>query len=95
MVTPHAAEDVALEFNEPSPVHDREGMIRQQRLSRADLDLVRTKRRDANRLGFAVLLLHFRSHCRFPRTDAELQPGLVGDVAAQLGIATASTCAFR
>lgn len=58
---------------------------------RALLDLVRTKRRDANRLGFAVLLLHFRTHCRFPRTDAELEPGLVADVTAQLGIATAST----
>ena len=90
MVTPHAAEDVALEFNEPSPAVDREG-TRQPRLNRADLDLVRTKRRDATRLGFAVLLLHFTTHCRFPRTDAELEPGLVADVMAQLGIATAST----
>ena len=90
MVTPHAAQDFALEFNEPSPAVDREG-TRQPRLNRADLDLVRTKRRDATRLGFAVLLLHFTTHCRFPRTDAELEPGLVADVMAQLGIATAST----
>jgi TnpA family transposase len=94
MVTPHPAEDVALEFSEPSPAVDREG-TRQQRLSRADLDLVRTKRRDANRLGFAVLLLHFRTRCRFPRTDAELEPGLVADVMSQLGIATALSGAIE
>ena len=93
MVTEQPAGDVALEAIEP-PTVDLEG-TRQQRLSRVDLDLVRTKRRDANRLGFAVLLLHFRTHCRFPRSHAELEPGLVADVMAQLGIATASSGAIE
>jgi len=93
MVTEQPARDVALEAIEP-PTVDLEG-TRQQRLSRDDLDLVRTKRRDANRLGFAVLLLHFRTHCRFPRSHAELEPGLVADVMAQLGIATASSGAIE
>jgi hypothetical protein len=93
MVTEQPARDIALEAIEP-PTVDLEG-TRQQRLSRVDLDLVRTKRRDANRLGFAVLLLHFRTHCRFPRSHAELEPGLVADVMAQLGIATASSGAIE
>ena len=59
---------------------------RQQRLSRVELDLIRAKRQHSNRFGFAVLLLHFKSHGRFPRTAFELEPGLVADVLAQLDI---------
>ena len=36
-------------------------------LSPADLNLVRKKRMDANRLTFGVLQLFFRQHGRFPR----------------------------
>jgi hypothetical protein len=89
IVTQQPTEDVALEFVETSTTADR-CCARQQRLSRSDLDLVRTKRSDANRLGFAVLLLHFRKHGQFPRTDCQLERGLAPDVMAQLGIATAS-----
>src|SRR5271167_1837663 len=89
IVTQQPTEDVALEFVETSTTADR-CCARQQRLSRSDLDLVRTKQSDANRLGFAVLLLHFRKHGQFPRTDSQLERGLAPDVMAQLGIATAS-----
>jgi hypothetical protein len=65
-----------------------EVIVRQQRLNPADLALVRNKRRDGNRLGFAILLLHFRTHGRFPRAESELDPEVFADVMAQLGIAS-------
>ena len=43
-------------------------------LSPGDLDLARKKRSNANRLGFAVLLLFFRGHGRFPRAPSEIDP---------------------
>jgi len=72
IVTQQPTEDVALEFETPTTA-DR-CCARQQRLSRSDLDLVRTKRSDANRLGFAVLLLHFRKH-GFPEQSPSWSPG--------------------
>ncbi len=55
-------------------------------LSRSDLELVRRKRMDANRLGFAVLLLFFRRYGRFPRAASEVDPATVSDLARQLGV---------
>jgi hypothetical protein len=65
-----------------------EFIVRQQWLSPADLKLVRNKRGEDNRLGFAILLLHFRTHGRFLRAESELDPELFADVMAQLGIAS-------
>jgi hypothetical protein len=65
-----------------------EVIVRPQRLSPSDLKLVRSKRGDGNRLGFAILLLHFRTHGRFPHAESELDPELFADVMAQLGIAS-------
>jgi hypothetical protein len=65
-----------------------EVIVRPQRLSPSDLKLVRSKRGDGNRLGFAILLLHFSTHGRFPRAESELDPELFADVMAQLGIAS-------
>ena len=55
-------------------------------LTVADAALAMTKRRAGNRLGFAVLLLHFRNHGRFPRSDDDVDPSLIAGVMAQLGI---------
>ena len=55
-------------------------------LSPADLNLVRKKRMDANRLTFGVLLLFFRQHGRFPRDMTEVDDGIISAVALQLGV---------
>ena len=55
-------------------------------LTAADAALAMTKRRAGNRLGFAVLLLHFRKHGRFPRSDDDVDPSLITAVIGQLGI---------
>ena len=47
--------------------------------------LVRAKPKRA-RLEFAVLLLFFRGHGRFPRTNADIAPALVARIARQLGL---------
>jgi TnpA family transposase len=52
-------------------------------LTPADLTLVMAKGR-ANRLGFAVLLLFYRSHGRFPGAPTEIEPQAVDQVARQI-----------
>lgn len=59
-------------------------------LTPADESLIAAKSR-ANRLSFAVLLLFFRAHGRFPRAAENIEPDTVADVARQLGIELAST----
>jgi len=54
-------------------------------LTLADQTCVMTKY-GANRLGFAVLLLFYRAHGRFPRNPAEIEDGVVAFVANQLGM---------
>ena len=49
-------------------------------LTPADLTLVMAKGR-ANRLGFAVLLLFYRAHGRFPAAPTEIEPQAVDQVA--------------
>lgn len=40
----------------------------------------------ANRLGFAVLLLFYRAHGRFPNAPTEIEPQAVDQVARQIGM---------
>jgi TnpA family transposase len=54
-------------------------------LTPADLTLVMTKGR-ANRLGFAVLLLFYRTHGRFPGVPTKIEPQVVDQVARQIGM---------
>jgi hypothetical protein len=54
-------------------------------LTPADLTLVMAKGR-ANRLGFAVLLLFYRAHGRFPGAPTEIEPQVVNQVARQIGM---------
>src|SRR6266436_4604952 len=63
-------------------------------LTPADAPLIAAKSR-ANRLSFALLLLFFRTHGRFPRTQDEIEPATVADVARQLdiGLTSAQTLA--
>jgi len=58
-------------------------------LTPADESLIAAKSR-ANRVPFAVLLLFFRAHGRFPHTQEEIEPDTVADVARQLGIGLAA-----
>src|SRR5882672_4900140 len=60
----------------------------------ADELLIAAKSR-ANRFSFALLLLFFRAHGRFPRTQDEIEPATVADVARQLdiGLTSAQTLA--
>ena len=55
--------------------------------------VVMTKSR-ANRLGFALLLLFYRTQGRFPNTPKEIEPSIVDLVARQLGIADTSHDGF-
>ena len=62
-------------------------------LAAADKPLIAAKSR-ANRLPFAVLLLFFRAHGRFPRVPEEIDPDSVAIVARQVvgdGMASVST----
>jgi Domain of unknown function (DUF4158) len=54
------------------------------KLTPADEPLIAAKSR-ANRLPFAMLLLFFRAHGRFPRAQQEIDPDTVADVARQIG----------
>ena len=54
-------------------------------LTPADHALVAAKGR-ANRLGFAVLLLFFREHGRFPADGSEIDRQMVGEVARQVHV---------
>jgi Domain of unknown function (DUF4158) len=53
-------------------------------LTLAEQALVMTKN-SANRLGFAVLLLFYRTRGRFPKVPTEIDDGTVARVARQLG----------
>src|SRR5260370_3776815 len=55
----------------------------------ADELLIAAKSR-ANRVSFALLLLFFRAHGRCPRTQDEIEPAIVADVARQLDIGLTS-----
>lgn len=55
------------------------------RLSESDRALVSAKPKRA-RLEFAVLLLFFRAHGRFPRAGADVTPAIVARIARQLGL---------
>jgi hypothetical protein len=57
-------------------------------LTPADLTLVMAKGR-ANRLGFAVLLLFYRAHGRFPNAATEIEPQAIDQVARQIGMEAA------
>ncbi|MBL9169908.1 MAG: DUF4158 domain-containing protein [Verrucomicrobiales bacterium] len=57
-------------------------------LTLSDGPLIAAKSR-ANRLPFAVLLLFFRAHGRFPRAQNEIKHDTLADVARQLGIGSA------
>ena len=58
-------------------------------LTPADEPLIAAKSR-ANRLSFAVLLLFFRTHGRFPRAKEEIEPDTVAAVARQLSVGPGS-----
>lgn len=58
-------------------------------LTPADHVLVMAKS-GANRVDFALLLLFYRAHGRFPNEPEEIEPGAVGKVAQQLGMAGVS-----
>ncbi len=62
-------------------------------LTPEDQVLVLAKSR-ANRLGFALLLLFYRTQGRFPNTSAEIDPGAADLVARQLGIVLTSYDGF-
>jgi Domain of unknown function (DUF4158) len=56
----------------------------------AELDLAMT-RKQANRLGFAILLTFFRERGRFPRDEAEVEAqGIVEMLGRQLDVPTLS-----
>jgi hypothetical protein len=54
-------------------------------LTPADLVLVMAKN-EANRVDFALLLLFYRVHGRFPNEPEEIEPGAVANIARQLGM---------
>ncbi len=53
-------------------------------LTPTDQPLIAAKSR-TNRLSFAVLLLFFRAHGRFPRAPEEIEPDAIVNVERQLG----------
>lgn len=69
-------------FSVPS---DHDTMVRFYTLSRADIELVRTRRGDANRLGAAVQLALLR-HPGFGFAIDSAPPGLVAFMAAQIEV---------
>jgi TnpA family transposase len=54
-------------------------------LTPADLVLV-TAKNEVNRVDFALLLLFYRAHGRFPNEPEEIEPGAVAKIAQQLGM---------
>lgn len=54
-------------------------------LTPADLVLV-TAKNEANRVDFALQLLFYRAHGRFPNKPEEIEPGAVATIARQLGM---------
>jgi hypothetical protein len=74
-----------IEVDEPASDDERD-IADRGRLSPSDLELVRRKRMDANRIGFAVLLLFFRRHGRFPRDVSEIDTVDVATIAETLHV---------
>jgi len=56
-------------------------------LTKADYALV-TSKNSANRLSFALLLLFYRAHGKFPKEPTAIKPRIVAHVARQLGVET-------
>jgi TnpA family transposase len=54
-------------------------------LTSADLELV-TAKNEANRVDFALLLLFYRAHGRFPNEPEDIEPGAVAKIACGLGM---------
>ena len=65
--------------------HEESPLPERWTLTPADHALVAAKGR-ANRLGFAVLLLFFREHGRFPADSSEIDRPMVGEVAQQVHV---------
>jgi uncharacterized protein DUF4158 len=63
-------------------------------LTPADHILIAAKSR-ANRLGFAVLLLFFREHGRFPADASEIDRQIVGEVAQQVHVSASEDLALN
>ena len=72
---------------------DRSNLAERWTLTPADQKLVLAKSQ-ANRLGFAVLLLFYRAHGRFPEAATDIEPGALEEVARQLGRASAPPDSF-
>lgn len=68
---------------------DHAALVRLYTLSRADLDTIRAKRGDANRLGTAVQLALLR-HPGFAFASRDIPAHLVAFMAAQIGVPTAA-----
>src|SRR5215472_12902188 len=58
-------------------------------LTPTDLDLVAAKN-EVNRVDFALLLLFYRAHGRFPNDAEEIEPGAIAAIAEQLGMTAVS-----
>ena len=65
--------------------HEESNLPERWTLTPADHALVAVKGR-ANRLSFAVLLLFFREHGRFPSDGSEIDRRMVGEVAQQIHV---------
>jgi Domain of unknown function (DUF4158) len=60
-------------------------------LTRSDYALVMAKHQ-ANRLGFAVLLMFFQARGRFPRSPSEIDPAVVDEIAGQVAPGAPAGC---
>jgi len=58
-----------------------------------EMELVAAKNRE-NRMGFALLLLHYRVHGQFPCDPVEISPEAIASVAQQLGLVDLSDSRF-
>ena len=68
---------------------EHDALVRLYTLSRADLDLVRARRGDANRLGMAVQLALLR-HPGFGFMMEDAPPNLIAFMAAQIGVSASA-----
>ena len=73
-----------------APPADERDMVRHYVLGSEDLELVRAKRTDATRLGFALLLLYLRHPGRVLGAGEVPPTPLIGFVARQLGVRRAT-----
>lgn len=69
----------------PETILERE-LIEFFTLSEPDLDLIAERRRDANRLGFAIRLCALRFLGFFPRTQSPVPQEVIGFLAGQLAV---------